>query len=141
MYAARVVIRHGVIRIGLASALAIMTVAGCSGPKRPAVPEADANTFPADYRNQIARYLGTQLTDRADFRGALISAPVLKPFGASQHYVVCLQFNGHNQIKNKMAIYLAGDITQFIDAKPEQCADAAFQPYKELEYALPSTSG
>ena len=141
MYAARVTIRIGLIGIGLAAALAAMTVAGCSSTKRAGVPEADANTFPADYRNQIARYLATQLTDRADFRGALIAAPVLKPFGASQHYVVCLQFSGHSQIKSKMAIYLAGDITQFIDAKPEQCADAAYQPYKELEQALPSISG
>jgi len=125
----------------MAAALAASTVAGCSSTKKQAGPAPEPNVFPADYRVQIARFLATELTDRADFRGALISAPALKPVGASQHYVVCLQFNGHSQIKNKVAIYLAGDITQFIDAKPEQCADAAYQPYKELEYAMPSTSG
>lgn len=123
-----------------------MTAAGCSGfggPKtqQAAVPPPDPNAFPANYRIQIARFLATQLTDRADFRGALISPPVLKPVGDSQHYVVCLQFNGHTQIRNKVAIYLAGEITQFIDSKPEQCADAAYQPFKELESVTPSTSG
>jgi len=135
------------IRAGVLAALVAMTAAGCSGfggPKTQqaaAAPPADPNAFPADYRNQIARFLATQLTDRADFRGALISPPVLKPVGASQHYVVCLQFDGHSQIKNKVAIYLGGDITQFIDSQPEQCAGAAYQPFKELEYTLPSTSG
>jgi hypothetical protein len=135
-------IRTAMVLTAMAAALAAVTVAGCSSTKKQAAaPAPDPNAFPADYRIQIARFLATELTNRADFRGALISAPVLKPVGASQHYVVCLQFNGHSQIKNKVAIYLAGDITQFIDAKPEQCADAAYQPYKELEYALPSTSG
>ena len=50
--------------------------------------------------------------------------------------MVCVQFNGRSQIKNKVAIYLAGEITQFIDSTTaEQCGDAAYQPFKELEAA------
>jgi hypothetical protein len=31
-------------------------------------------------------------------------------------------------------------MTQFIDATPEQCADAVYQPFKELEAATPSAT-
>jgi hypothetical protein len=129
------------LRAGPTAALLAAVVAGCSGfgaaktDQRAAA--GDPNTYPADYRTQILAFLRQSLTDRADYRGALISQPALKPIGDSQRYMVCLQFNGHNQIKNKVAVYLAGQMSQFIDSKPEQCADAAYQPFKELEAALP----
>ena len=67
-----------------------------------------------------------------------IAEPALKPVGPSQHYVVCVQFNPRGQIKTtKAAVYLSGQMTQFIDATPEQCADAVYQPFKELEAATP----
>jgi hypothetical protein len=77
------------------------------------------------------------LTNRADFRGAMISEPALKPIEQSQHYVVCVQFNPRSAIKTKAAVYLSGQMTQFVDATPEQCADASYQPFKELEAASP----
>jgi hypothetical protein len=130
------------LRAVLAVALLATAVAGCNGlggPKtqQAAVPAADPNAYPANYRSQILGLLRESLGDRADYRGALISQPMLKPVAGSQRYVVCLQFNGHSQIKNKVAIYLAGEITQFIDSTSVQCADAAYQPYQELEKATP----
>jgi hypothetical protein len=115
------------------------SVAGCSyNTQHPVTPTVDPNTYPQNYRKQVAVYLSTELSDRADFRGARISPAVLKPVGGSEpRYVVCLQFNGHTQIKNKMAIYLAGEITQFVDAAPEQCSDAVYQPFTELEQVVP----
>jgi hypothetical protein len=35
-------------------------------------------------------------------------------------------------------VYLSGQMTQFIDAAPEQCANAAYQPFKELDAAVPA---
>jgi hypothetical protein len=70
----------------------------------------------------------------------MISEPVLKPVGPSQHYIVCVQFNPRSQIKTKAAVFLSGQMTQFIDATPEQCGDAAFQPFKELDAAIPAAS-
>jgi hypothetical protein len=113
--------------------LASLVIAGCS-PK----PAIDPNVMPTDYRNQIATYLGTVLTDRADFRLSLIGAPVLKPAGASEHYIVCVMLNGHNQHKEKVVIYLGPNINQFVDAAPGQCTDAAYQPFKELAALSPS---
>ena len=131
------------LRAGVTAALLAAVVAGCSGfgaAKTDQQPAAgDPNAYPANYRTQILAFLRQSLTDRADYRGALIGQPALKPIGDSQRYMVCLQFNGHNQIKNKVAVYLAGQMSQFIDSKPEQCADAAYQPFKELEAALPPT--
>jgi hypothetical protein len=116
--------------------LVSMTIAGCSNTPKP---EADANVLPADYRNQIATYLGQVVTDRADFRNSMIGEPVLKPVGAGEHYIVCVMLNGHNQHKEKIVIYLGTNINQFVDATPGQCADAGYQPFKELAALLPPT--
>jgi len=122
----------------LALTLAI-TVAGCSfNTKLPQAPAVDPNLYPQNYRKDVAIYLSQQLLDRADFRGARIAQPVLKPVGGeSPRYVVCLVFSGHSEIKNKMAIFLGGEITQFVDSTPQQCGDAVYQPFTELEQAMP----
>jgi hypothetical protein len=126
-------------RAGILALLASITVAGCSGFGSPKAqpPPPDPNAFPATYKNQILGLLNTSLTDRADFRGALIAPPVLKQVGDSQRYVVCLQFNGNNRRREKVVIYLNGIPNFYVDAKPDQCADAAYQPYKELDAATP----
>ena len=123
-------------RTATALLLASLTIAGCSNTPKP---EVDANVMPTDYRNQVATYLGQVVTDRADFRNSLVGSPVLKQVGANEHYVVCVMLNGHNQHKEKIAIYLGPNINQFIDATPGQCADAAYQPFKELAALLPPT--
>ena len=125
---------------GTAVLLAAMTLAGCSGfggaKKQESL--ADPNAYPANYRTQITAFLRQSLTNRADFRGALISPPALKPVGDSQRYIVCVQFNPNSQIKSKVAIYFAGMISQFIDSTPDQCGDAAYQPFPELAAASPT---
>jgi hypothetical protein len=128
-----------IARAGIWALLASIGLVGCTGFGKPKPePAVDPNAYPANYRTQMVTLLTTMLTDRADFRGALIAPPALKPVGQSQHYVVCLQLNGHNQHKDKVVIYLAGAPTQYIDSKPEQCADAAYQPFKELEDMTPT---
>jgi hypothetical protein len=111
-------------------------VAGCSAGPKPE-PVADPNSYPANYQKQIAVFLRTTLTDRADFHGALIAEPAIKPVGQSQHYVVCLRFNGHSERKDKVVVFLAGGITQFVDATPEQCGGAAFAPFQALDDVTP----
>jgi hypothetical protein len=116
--------------------LASLAIAGCSNTPKPA---ADANILPTDYRNQIATYLAQLLPDRADFRSSMIGTPVLKQVGAGEHYIVCVMLNGHNQHKEMVVIYLGTNINQYVDATPGQCADAAYQPFKELAAMLPPT--
>jgi len=120
----------------LAGVLLSVALAGCSSAKKDDA-AVDPNTLPANYRIQISQFLAQSLTSRPDFRGALIAAPVLKPVGDSQRYVVCVQLNGGGVAKNKVAIYYAGQMSQFVDATPELCGDAAYTPFKELGAALP----
>jgi hypothetical protein len=123
-------------RAGLVVALAAMLVAGCSNAPKPAT--VDPNLFPTNYKQQIAGFLTTVLVDPADFRLSFIAPPVQVQVGGSQHYVVCVQLNGHNQHKDKIAIYLAGSITQFVDAPEGQCTNAPYEPFKELAAMTPS---
>jgi hypothetical protein len=113
--------------------------AGCSssGKKAPDVAVEPA-IYPASYRSQVATMLMTTLTDPTDFRAALIGAPALKQVGDSQHYIVCVQLNGHVPRREKVAIYLGSSITQFVDAAPGECADASYQPFPELQHLSPA---
>lgn len=110
--------------------------AGCSLTQKPP-PITETNVLPSDYRNQIATFLSTALVDRADFLNAQIATPVLKQVGASEHYVVCLLFTGRTQHREKVVIYLAGNINQVVDADADQCAGAAYQPFPELAAKVP----
>jgi len=124
-------------RAGMILIVAAGALAGCSGKGQQAA-AIDPNVLPTNYRSALVGFLRQSLTNRADFRGAMISEPALKSIGGSQHYVVCVQFNARSAIKTKAAVYLAGQMTQFIDATPEQCADASYQPFKELDAATPA---
>jgi hypothetical protein len=116
--------------------LAAVAAAGCSTKPTP-TPLGDPNLLPTDYRNQIATFLSQVLVDRADFTNAQIGPPVLQQVGSSEHYVVCLLFNGRSEHREKIVIYLAGNINQVVDAQPGQCANAAYQPFGELAALLP----
>jgi len=116
---------------------AVLAAAGCSKKEDPQV-AADPNVFPANYRKDITAFLRQSLTNRADFHGAMISEPAIKPVEESQHYVVCVQFNPKSPIKTKAVIFLGGHMTQFVDATPAQCDGAAYQPFKELDAATPA---
>jgi hypothetical protein len=132
-------------RTGAAFLLAALVLAGCSGggfggPKRAQpVATVDPNLFPSNYRQEVAALLQTQLTDRADFANAMIAAPALKPVAASPnlHYVVCVQLNGYGEQRTKVVIFLGGTPAQYIDATPQQCGDAAYQQFQELQSRVP----
>jgi hypothetical protein len=133
-------------RAGLICLLAALALAGCSGgsmfggPKHDQPPgPVDLNAYPSNYRKQIATLMATLLKEHADFHGALIAQPELKPVAESStpHYVVCVQLNGHNRQRTKAVIFLGGDPTQFVDATPEQCTGVAYQSFTELELETP----
>ena len=110
-----------------ALAVSAALIAGCSGvnSKKHDTVVVDPNVYPQDYRKRIGVMLTQSSKDAADFRGTLISQPMLKPVGGeTPHYVVCMQFTGHGQRRIKVAIFLEGAVTQFIDATAEQCGDA-----------------
>jgi hypothetical protein len=122
--------------------LAALALAGCSafnGGKRNQPDEiVNANLYPANYRGQIATMLQTLLTERSDYN-ALIAPPMLKPVtdSSNPHYVVCLQFNRPDGPKTKVVVYLGGTPQQYVDATPEECSDAQYQPFTELAAIAP----
>jgi hypothetical protein len=111
-------------------------VAGCSLTEKPP-PITETNVYPSDYKSQIATFLSTVLLDRPDFLNAQIGTPVLKQFGAGEHYVVCVQFPARAQHREKVAIYLNTNINQVVDAEPGQCDGTAYQPFPELAAMVP----
>ena len=112
---------------------------GSFGSKPAPATVVNPDPYPANYRQQVASVLIMNLHDRADFRGAQIAAPALMPVanGQSQHYVVCVLLTGHNDRRAKAVVYLEGRPNEFVDATPEQCGGAAYQPYTELPYEQP----
>jgi hypothetical protein len=135
------------VRLRTAAVLLItaLALAGCGGSMfggpKPAKQEAaaDPNAYPANYRTQVVALLRMALRNPNDFIGAMIAPPALKPVPNSQtqHYVVCLQFNDRTEHKSKVVIYFAGQPNEFVDATPEECGDAAYQPFPELQTAKP----
>lgn len=114
-----------------------MCAFGCSSATNKPNEVVNSEVYPANYKNQIAGLLMTNLTQNADYRNSLISPPVMKPVGQNQHYVACVQLNGFNQHKEKAVIYFAGNINQFVDATPDECAGAAYEPFTELAKLAP----
>ncbi|HXW42530.1 MAG TPA: hypothetical protein VEK75_15085 [Xanthobacteraceae bacterium] len=124
----------------VAGAAAALTVAlgGCSGLGAKKDVAVDANAYPANYRADMVAFLRQSLTDRAEFRGAMVSQPVLKSVGGSEpRYVACVQFNPRSKIDAKAAIFFQTRMSEFIDATPELCGGATYQPFNELAAAMP----
>jgi hypothetical protein len=126
--------------------LAAIALAGCSsglnlgGPKKKE-PDVivDTNAYPTNYQFQIVTMLRALLTNRADYIGTLIAPPTLRPVPNTSipHYVVCLQFNRPDGPLTKVVLFLGGEPQQYVDATPEECAGAAYQPFTALQTAVP----
>jgi hypothetical protein len=121
----------------LASALALV-LAACSSDKKE--PEENPNVFPADYKNEILTTMTTMLDDPTNVRNAYISDPMLRAVVKDEHYTVCVRSDSRNisrqysGSKDRIAIFYAGHLNQLIDATKEQCGNAAYKPFPELEH-------
>jgi hypothetical protein len=96
------------------------------------------NLLPKDYKFEIIEMVRGSLEDPTNIRDAAISEPVLKPVAGTTRYVICFRYNprdahGYLGIKSLAAVYYAGQMTQIINAAPEQCGSVAFQPFLELQ--------
>jgi hypothetical protein len=85
----------------------------------------------------------TYLNDPTKVRDASIAEPTMKPLGSHNQYVVCVRYNARNAdgrymgSKDGMALFDDGRFDRMIDqfnAKViNQCADADYKPFPELE--------
>ena len=124
------------VNAGLLSALA-MALLGCSGASKQ--PEENPNTFPADYKNEIIFTMSNTLEDPTNIRGAFISEPVLRQAGKEERYVVCVRSDSRNANRHytgstdRIGYFYAGHLNQLVEATKEQCGNAAYKPFPELE--------
>jgi hypothetical protein len=121
----------------LLSALAVGLI-GCSS-KGSKEPEEYPYAFPADYKNEILLTLTNMLDNPTNVRDAFISEPVLRQAGKEQRYVICVRSNSRDGAgqytgsTDRIGYFYAGHLTQLIDATKEQCGNAAYKPFPELE--------
>jgi len=117
----------------------MLAVAACSSDssKGPAV---DPNLYPAKYKQQIITTLRNLLTDPTHVRNGLISDPALTSVNKEPRYVVCvryterdLQTKQYGEPETRIAYFYAGDLNQLVRAKDDQCVNAAYKPFPEVE--------
>ncbi|MGE5165981.1 MAG: hypothetical protein ACM3IH_18415 [Sphingobacteriales bacterium] len=120
----------------LVSAL-VLSLAGCSSSSKQ--PEENPNQFPADYKNEILNTMSATLEDPTNVRSAYISEPVLRPAGKDERYVVCVRSDSRNAnkhytgSKDRIGYFYGGHLNQLVEAAKEQCGNAAYKPFPELE--------
>ena len=130
---------RGTITRGLLVAL-LLTLAGCSSWWDKKEPPVDPNLFPTDYKKEILDTMRKSLTVNTNVRDAYLSAPVLTPVGKEQRYTACLRSNSrditgsYTGAKDRIAYFYGGHLNQLVEATPEQCANAAYVPFPELEH-------
>ena len=115
--------------------------AGCSlfDKSSDKTPPVEVNLVPTNTRTALLAFLENHLVDPVGVRDAYITEPKLQPIAADSRYVVCVRYNakdGYGQYtgsRDYIAIYFAGKLTQYVPAPAEQCGNAAYQRFAELE--------
>jgi hypothetical protein len=117
---------------------AVFACGACTSVEQ-AVVTSDPNIPPANYRAEILAFLRTYLNDPTRIRSAVISEPALRSTGRDDRYAVCLRFNARKNdgqyegVRERIVFFLSGRLDTMVDAKRDQCAGAAYQPFPELE--------
>jgi hypothetical protein len=116
--------------------LAAVLLAACAGDKSK---EPDPNIVPTSYKQEILETLTKTLDDPTNVKEAYISAPVLTEAGTDRRYTVCVRYNARDLNRqytgsgDHIAYFYGGHLNQLVDATPEQCGKAAYQPFPDLE--------
>jgi hypothetical protein len=101
--------------------------------------EAANKIAPVNYRADIVDFMRTYLNDPTRVRGAFVSEPVLRTFELSDRYATCLRYNARKSdgqyagSKDSLVLFRDGRLDRVVDNAREQCKDAAYQPFPELE--------
>ena len=114
-----------------------MALAACSSDSKPENP----NLFPTDYKKEIIDTLKKlfQGNDTIKVTGAFVSDPVLQPVGKEQRYMACVRYTAHGitsgEIGNaaRVAYFYGGHLNQLIEGGKDQCGNAAYKPFPELD--------
>jgi hypothetical protein len=131
--------------------LVALALGGCSGSapslgfgkSAPPPPPTDPNVFPTKYRTEVTGFMRTWLNNPSKVKDAFISEPVLRPVAGTPHYIACVRYNPRNSDnryegpQQRVAIFLGGQLNQFVADDPQMCAGLSYQRYPELEAIAP----
>jgi hypothetical protein len=127
--------RHVVRHCAGLSTLILFFSACSSDPAK-----VEANVFPVEYKKLIIESLKQDRFISA--REASITDPTLRQIDNAERYAVCVKYNprmsdspGYLGMTERLAYFYQGHMTQFLQAKPEQCSWAVYKPFPELEKA------
>jgi hypothetical protein len=101
--------------------------------------KVDPNKYPIEYKNELLKFLRTDLRDPTGVRGAFLTDPMLMQFGNENRYTVCVRYNARDAAgqyegsKERIAIFYGAQINQMRDATKEECGSAVYRPFPELE--------
>jgi hypothetical protein len=138
----RIAVKRTGRRFGLEALLPAFALAlgACAGHLPGGNRDPDlTNPLPQSYKSDILAMLHVYLRDPTQIREAAASEPKLQPVGRANRYVVCLRFNAKKSngeyagLKQYAVIFVAGRLDQMVEAKPEECAKAEYQPFPEAE--------
>jgi hypothetical protein len=128
---------HGAFEAAVRRAAAVVLVLAMGGCAREKPKPIEANTFPSDYKAQVADQVRLQLKPKS-VRDAYIAEPVLKTFLPTPRFVSCVKFDSadasgaYKGSKLYAAYFYAGKITQVVAVTVEQCDKADYLPFTEL---------
>jgi hypothetical protein len=101
--------------------------------------EAEINMMPTNYKADIVTAMRTYLNDPTNVRDAYVSEPTLKTLDGITRYTSCLRYNAKKSggqyagSKDSVITFRSGRLDRIIDSAREQCKDAAYQRFPELE--------
>lgn len=128
------------LRVLLLAPVLALALAACAANDYLGKPKpVDPNVVPTNYKNEIIGVLKSTLIDPTNVKDAFISEPFLQPGNKDQRYTVCVRSNSRGYqreylgSKDRIAYFYGGSLNQLIDATKEQCGNANYKPFPELE--------
>lgn len=131
-------------------AVVAVVLAGCSGlaenmgfNKQSETAAADPKIYPSHYREQVAEFMRTYLSNPSRIKEASISEPALQTVAGVPHYVLCVRYNPrgadnrYEGLQTKRAIFLGGNLAQFLEPEGDSCKTVAYQRFPMLETLVP----
>jgi hypothetical protein len=129
----------------------LLALGGCSGSvgslfAGKAEPGVDPNLYPTSYKQEILATMPRILSDASYVRDALITDPMLRKADTDQRYTVCIRANSRDSnlqymgAKDYIAYFWGGHLNQLVEATPEQCGNAPYKPFPELEHLCQAKS-
>jgi hypothetical protein len=118
--------------------LLALLAASCTSSGAPHSDDA-GNVVPGNYKSDLLAFLRTYLNDPTNVREAAVTEPVLRTLGAETRYMSCLRYNARDTVgkysgaRDRLAVYYHGRFDRLVENAREQCRDATYAPFPELE--------